>query len=461
MEVALLQVGEKAVCGLSAAAVRGRVSVRRAFADALPRAFDSIPAADRGKVLLEVLKRNSFDERRLTLVVPRRFAILRQFSVPAGPPEEVASMVRFQLEKELPVPVDGTRYIHHELETRGGKIDIVAACVPRDYLDPLMAALEEIGIKVASVVLGTMGLAHLAPRADGAVAMECAFEDSAELLIWSPARILVSQSGSVQGLDAAGRAAQLARMLSSFLERGEPVSRLILTRELPELGERLGGSLPCEMVDLKPLLRGDDRLPPSEALPLIGAAAGLGSRSPWIKNFLAPPVAKKRSRSITLARAAGLVAVILIGLVVYLRFEQADLEAQIDEKQAILKQHRDVPKRLKELKAREGEALQWAENRPRWIDVMADLSDLIDTKKLFLTNADFDTQGGSTLVGRAKRKQDASDLVQSLNGSKRFGSAILVIAQESREDPKQRGEAADYPVNFTIKAKVGAGSQIR
>lgn len=456
MEIALLQVGGKAVCGLVAAAGRGRVTVRHAFEDALPQPLEAIPTPDRGKTLLEALRRNNFDERRLTLVVPRRFAILRQFTVPAAPPEELASMVRFQLEKELPVPVDTTRYIFHELGTREGKIDVVAAAVPRDYVDALVAALEDIGVKVTAVVLGTLGLAHLAPRVEGAVAIEYTFEDSVELLIWSPARTLVSQSGSVQGLDAAGRATQLARMLSSFLERGEAVAKLILTREHPELAERMGGSVSLAVVDLKPILGRDDRLPPVATLPLIGAAAGLGSRSPWIRNFLAPPVPKKRSKTISFARAAGLVAAIMIGLVVYLRFEQADLEAQIAEKQETLKKHRDVPKRLKELQAREQEALLWAENRPRWIDVLAELNELVDTRKLFLTSVDFDAQGTATLVGRAKRKQDASDLVQGLNGSKRFSSAILVLAAESPQDAK-----TEFPVNYTIKAKVGAGSQIR
>lgn len=456
MDVALLQVGEKAVCGLVAATGRGRVAVRRAFADALAQRFDAIPVSERGKTLLELLSRNRFDERRLILVVPRRFAILRQFTVPAGPPEEIASMVRFQLEKELPVPVDTTRYIFHELGTREGKVDVVAAAVPRDYVDALTAALEEIGVKVTAIVLGTLGLAHLAPQGEGAVALEYTFEDSVELLIWSPARTLVSQSGSVHGLDAAGRATQLARMLSSFLEGGEAVGKLVLTRELPELAERLGGSVALAMADLKPILGRDDRLPPVETLPLIGAAAALGSKSPWLKNFLAPPVPRKRSKTISIARAGGLVAAILIGVVVYLRFEQGDLEAQVEEKQEALKRQRDVPKRLRELKAREQEASLWAENRPRWIDVLADLSEFVDTKKLYLTSVDFDGQGTATLVGRAKRKQDASDLVQGLNGSKRFSSAILVLAAESPQDAR-----SDYPVNYTIKAKVGAGGLIR
>jgi len=460
MEIALLQIGEKSVSGLFAAAAKGGVTVRRAFTDALPQTIESLAADQRGKVLLELLKRNNFDERRVTLVVPRRFAILRQFRVPAGGAEETAAMVRFQLEKELPVPVADTRYVYHELESKDGKTEIVAVCVPRASTDAFIGALEDIGVKVVSVVLGTMGLASLAPPVEGAVALEFTFDESMEILVWAPGRVLVSQSGSVQGMDAAGQADLLSRMLNSFQERGETISKLILTRDLPGLAERLGGSIQVETADLKALLRGDDRVPPAEVAPLIGAAIGLASHSPNLKNLLAPAITKRRSKALTFARAAALLAVILISLVVWLRFEVSDLNAQIEESKVELARNREVPKKLKALKAREADAGQWAENRPRWIDVLADLSDLVDTKKLFLSTVDFDTQGGATLVGRAKRKQDASDLVLMLNTSKRFNDAMLVIAQESRDEGK-KGEAADYPVNFTVKAKVGSGSQVR
>ncbi|HLG41861.1 MAG TPA: PilN domain-containing protein, partial [Planctomycetota bacterium] len=388
--------------------------------------------------------------------------ILRQFRVPVGGAEETAAMVRFQLEKELPVPVGDTRYVYHELESKDGKTEIVAICVPRASTDAVVGALEDIGVKVGSVVLGTMGLANLAPGGDGAVALEFTFDESMEILVWAPGRVLVSQSGSVQGMDAVGRADLLSRMLNSFQERGETISKLILTRDLPGLAERLGSSIQVEVADLKSLLRGDDRVPPAEVAPLIGAAIGIAAHSPSLKNLLAPAITKKRSKAVTFARAASLLAVVLVGLVVWLRFEISDLNAQIEEVKGEIAKSRDVPKKLKEVKAREADALQWAESRPRWIDVLADLSDLVDTKKLFLSTVDFDTQGGATLVGRAKRKQDASDLVLKLNTSKRFNDAMLVIAQESRDEGKGgKGEAADYPVNFTVKAKVGPGSQVR
>lgn len=464
MEVSLLQIGERGVCGLSAEATRSAVQVRGAFADALEKPFESIPAEERGPALLAVLKRNSFEDRRVTLVIPRRFAILREFTVPPGGPEELPSMVRFQLEKELPVPIERIRYTWREIGRRDGQITIQTASVPEEVLEPLRAALSEAGLRVSAVILGTMGLAELlSDNPEEGVAIEYTFDESVEVLARTPEGAVHSQSASIQNASEEEVVEQIQRMLMTHHEQipGTPVSKLITTTQRKGLPEALAPATACEALDLRAVLKREDRIPPPEISALIGAARGLASRSPALKDLLAPPVPKKRSKTATAVRVGLLAGLVILGLPIYLGIVIADRKAEIQALEKKTKGLKKAEKRLKEVQAKKETVEKWRAKRPRWIDVMADLTDIVDTKVLYVTNLSFDDRGNATISGRAKRKQDASELVQDLNASNRFETAILVAAQENPER-RRRSRREEHPVDFTIKAEVRPnGEQIR
>ncbi|HLY73645.1 MAG TPA: hypothetical protein VKU80_05960, partial [Planctomycetota bacterium] len=82
------------------------------------------------------------------LIVSRSQALLRDLELPAGSPDELVAMVRFQVEREMPIPVDQVRYSYIEIGRSDGKVRIQVVAVPRDVLDPAVSAVEAAGIKV-------------------------------------------------------------------------------------------------------------------------------------------------------------------------------------------------------------------------------------------------------------------------------------------------------------------------
>src|SRR5262245_29306098 len=86
-------------------AARG-VELTHGASATLPDGFAGFDGDARSAALRTALEAVGAGGRRCVLVVPRPLAILRTFTLPAGTPEELQNMIRFQLEKELPIPLD-------------------------------------------------------------------------------------------------------------------------------------------------------------------------------------------------------------------------------------------------------------------------------------------------------------------------------------------------------------------
>src|SRR5881392_1072007 len=76
---------------------------------------------------------------RGVLVVSRGQALLRDLELPAGTPDELVAMVRFQVEREMPLPLDQVRYSYIETGRSDGKVRIQVVAVPRDVIDPAVS----------------------------------------------------------------------------------------------------------------------------------------------------------------------------------------------------------------------------------------------------------------------------------------------------------------------------------
>src|SRR5262249_3600048 len=98
---------------------------------------------------------------RGVLVVSRGQALPRGLELPAGTPDELVAMVRFQVEREMPLPLDQVRYSYIETGRADGKVRVQVAAVPREILDPAVSAVEAAGIKVAGAYVSSFGLLSL------------------------------------------------------------------------------------------------------------------------------------------------------------------------------------------------------------------------------------------------------------------------------------------------------------
>src|SRR5579863_228733 len=119
-----------------------------------------IPGIDAGS-LRSALGKIGVSGPRGVLVVSRAQALLRELALPAGSPDELVSMVRFQVEREMPLPIDQVRYSYIETDRKEDKVRVRVAAVPREVLDPAIAAIEAAGVKIAGAYVSSFGLLAL------------------------------------------------------------------------------------------------------------------------------------------------------------------------------------------------------------------------------------------------------------------------------------------------------------
>ncbi|HXG62030.1 MAG TPA: hypothetical protein VNO22_11675 [Planctomycetota bacterium] len=170
---------------------------------------------------------------RAVVVVPRRHAIFREFELPEGTPEELAAMARFQAERRLPLPPERVHMAFVELGRAEGKVRMQLAAVPREVLDPAVAALEGAGVKVVGATVSTFALAGRVPPDEAG--MVVAFGDG---------EVEAAGPGTLETAPAAGACAAWARPggLPDLLRPPEPPRRFRWTR-LHRAGALAGAAL--------------------------------------------------------------------------------------------------------------------------------------------------------------------------------------------------------------------------
>src|SRR5262249_22974626 len=167
---------------------------------------------------------------RGVLVVSRGQALLRDLELPAGTPDELVAMVRFQVEREMPLPLDQVRYSYIETGRADGKVRVQVAAVPREILDPAVSAVEAAGIKVAGAYVSSFGLLSLYGQADPAALVEVA-NGEAEILVTDHGRMEFSRTTPLDdGVHPEQIAQEIRRTLLSYGSRGggKEIDRIVL-----------------------------------------------------------------------------------------------------------------------------------------------------------------------------------------------------------------------------------------
>src|SRR6185295_15310496 len=147
---------------------------------------------------------------RGVLIVSRGQALLRELELPAGTPDELVAMVRFQVEREMPLPLDQVRYSYIEMGRSQGKVRVQVVAVPREVIDPAVSAVEAAGIKVAGAYVSSFGLLSLYGKPDLAALVEVA-NGEAEILVTDQGRMEFSRTAPLEGDLDAGLIAQEIR----------------------------------------------------------------------------------------------------------------------------------------------------------------------------------------------------------------------------------------------------------
>ncbi|HVE42399.1 MAG TPA: pilus assembly protein PilM [Planctomycetota bacterium] len=381
---------------------------------------------------------------RGVLVVSRGQALLRELELPAGTPDELVAMVRFQVEREMPLPLDQVRYSYIETGRSEGKVRVQVAAVPREVLDPAVTAVEAAGMKVAGAYVSSFGLLSLYGKTEAAALVEVSGAE-AEILVTNQGRMELSRTAPLEeGYSPQDVAQEIHRTLLSYASRapGQDVGRIVLAGEgqdASELADAVGKLLRKEVSAVGP-----GSLQTATA---AGVCAGL-LRGTSMPDLLHPPVVVRKFKLTRNHRVAGLAAAVLIMLFVWAQIHIASKRALLETKKQDLAKLQPRAAALTRMIEQTQKGDQWYRTRNVWIDILTAIRQNVNTRNLWIVSASFEDPGVIRLQGKARDDVHVTDFVTALNKTKKFGSISI-----DRID-SNKGEKPEYKKDFTVSAVV-------
>ncbi len=383
MNVSVLGIDEKELTLLSARSAGKGVEILRS---------ETVPVE--GSDLRAALGKIQSPDRHVILVVPRAQAILRDFELPAGSPDEIVQMVRFQVEKELPLPPDQLRYSFVETDREDGHVRVQVAAVPVGTLQPALDALAASGFRVDAVTVSTFGLANLVAGRGRPVVVFCPSAHAAEIFVFERGTVSLSRSASISSEGSASEVAEteIQRTILAWQARGEDREKpdTIFATSRKNLG--LNGEL----------LSRDEVVWDSRTPALAGVCLGAVAKWAPLLDLLHPPLAAKRLKIPRAYRIAAL-AVITVALAAF--FSQKILSDKRKELEGLRKELKKVEPEVNQVKRKDSNthlARQWRENRFPWAYFFVDLHKTkLKKEQLNLTGVTVGDKGGVTITGKA------------------------------------------------------------
>lgn len=417
--------------------VRARPSAGSARIDALyssdmPDDLDLNNAEAVGEFLGQTLKEfskhagGSLGRCGVLMSVPRGKAVLKPLTLPPGTPtEEMASMVRFQVEKELPFTpeesvIDFTVASHLDpAEAANGSdqsagVDVLVGAASREVVEHYRSIAESAGVKLKR--LGLRPYANM-KCVDACVRREKdetllavhITSDETEINVLQDASLAFCRSAAVEipadkpekkakAVDSIVReiilsvhsysSAQHHGEISALLiAGGTGIEEQVLTRVKSKLG------IQCELLNPAGALN----LPNDKEASAYSAAIGLaiahqGQSHPFdFLNPKQPPVKRdaRKTRAIVIAASAAFVLLtILVARSMWLGGKEAPLQAN-QRKIAKLKK---TLKGSATLKKRRQEVEKWLDARTSWPSHLAFISQLAPSCELLYLKSDFKSE---------------------------------------------------------------------
>lgn len=379
---------------------------------------------------------------RGVLVISRRHALLRELELPAGSPNELVAMVRFQVEREMPLPIDQVRYSYIETARAEGKVRVQVAAVPRDVLDPAVAALEAAGVKISGAYVSSFGLLSLYSKASPAALVEVA-RGEAEILVTAGGRMELSRTAPLDdGVRADQIAHEIRRTLQAYSTRGEgrEISEILLAGEGSDalaLAEAVGQALDRPVTPVGPGTL--------ETASAAGVCASL-LRNGALPDLLHPPAVVKRLTLTRAHRIAALSAAIMLALFIWSQLALSAKRNELDRKRQELQSLNPRTTALVRMQEQTQLANRWFRNRNGWIDLLTALRQHVNTNSLWILNASFEDPGVIRLQGKARDDSNVTDFVTALKKTGKFATISIDRINDSNK--------ADYRKDFTVNAQL-------
>ena len=381
---------------------------------------------------------------RGVLVVSRGQALLREMELPAGTPDELVAMVRFQVEREMPLPLDQVRYSYVETGRAEGKVRVQVAAVPREVLDPAVTAVEAAGMKVSGAYVSSFGLMSLYGKPEAAALVEVSGGE-AEILVTSGGRVELSRTAPLEeGFSPQDVAQEIQRTLLSYSSRasGQEIGKIVLAGEgqdASDLASAVGKLLQRDVA-----AQGPGSLQTATA---AGVCVGL-LRGASMPDLLHPPVVVRKFKLTRNHRIAALAAGVVIMLFVWSQIHISSKRAVLETKKQDLAKLQPRAAALTRMIEQTQKGDQWFRTRNVWLDILFAIRQNVNTRNVWIVSASFEDPGVIRLQGKAKDRVHVTDFVTALGKTKKFGDISI-----DRSDPSP-SDKADYKMDFTISAVV-------
>jgi len=431
------------------------VELTQAATVALPEDYAGRDADGQAAAIRTALDEVGGGVRSCVLVLPRPLAILRTFTLPAGSPEELQNMIRFQLEKDLPLPLDQVRYTY-ATSLEDGKIRVTAVAVPIEALDRRMALLEKAGVRITGAVVSSFGLIRLVPQSlleGGSMLLNIA-DGSAEILIAEAGRLQLSRNSPMRELDSDALAAEIDRAMLSNTTRevGSEVKRILVAGEgaaadrvVAEIQRRIPAASVKIAVPNGTVTRRPDVHITTESAAAAGVLLGLLQPGPALPDLLRPPIVRRAMKFRRAHKVGAAAGILLAGLIIWSqvvlsgrRSELASLQAEL----AKVKPKADSVDRMRnEIKSLQ----QWQDRRFAWIDLFDQLQRRLPGAKIHLASLTVDESGVLVLKGKAKDKSDVIEFTTELQRVTAFAE-VLSDGMRPNSDVK-----SEYTQDFSLR----------
>jgi Tfp pilus assembly PilM family ATPase len=437
--ITTVEIGDRRVAVATARGAAGGVQTASAE---LPSDFTERSPSDRASAIRTAMQACGVNGRKFVLVVPRRHAILRDFTLPPGDPEETQQMIRFQLERDLPVPVEDVALSYSTVEQDGGKIRVDAVAIPKTILDPVLSALDEAGYKPSGVHVSSFGLPAFASEDRDPSAVVSVAGNLMELVITDGGRHIFSRSAKIGEESGEQIAMEVERSLLSFASKHPD-------REVREVKLAAGGEDARTLAASisRHLGKSVETYDRGECRPEMASAAGISmALARWpeqIPDVLHPPVVKKKFKITKGHRVGAIVASGFLLMLFLMHFLLSDLRAELDLLETQLE---DIEPRVEAVQTtldRTRLAQKWGNQRFSWVDYLADLSNRMNSRKQVLLSFAVEESGSVRFSGKASAKEAINELLSELRSCEYFRDVKF-------RDARENNDKSSYRWNFSI-----------
>ena len=431
----------------------GRMRVREMTSVGLPDGTDVTNAAATGRALGAALKDLGLSGSRVLLNVSRGQAVLKPITLPRGVDEnEIASMVQFQVGRELPfrpdeAVIDFTRAARYHAElsqeatVEGQQVLVAAVTVP--VVDYFRTVAQAAGVKLTRLGLRSFANARcvqhcLGAEPSGRVALVHVTADETEIDVVEAGSLTFSRSAFVKApreddppsrSDAAVSTItmEVIRSLQSYQasEQDGGIERLYVAgatgiegRVLQRLSQRL--RIDCLMLNPGKALGLQEDPGASAFVSALGLALTPASEEGPAMDFLHPrkPVRVRDARKTRMAVAVAAGAVLVAALTAWAVHGAVERGMKINKLTAQYNKLKDEKREVETLRKRLGIVQAWEEGDAAWLDHWAQLSAVLPgPEDVYVRSIGANPDGSMSLVVRAKSAAVITDIGRRLSAA--------------------------------------------